>query len=78
MRPLFYRDFDCPPLSPSDWPFRKGVPLNSLLPDLTRLPGCSGRLNTRILTPHRLGLAAGRNIFLEPLLFLQKVTVHRT
>lgn len=43
--PLFSRDVDCPPLSPSDWPFRKGVPPNSPSTDLTRLPGCSGHLN---------------------------------
>lgn len=67
--PPFSRDFDCPPSCPSDWPFRKGVPPNSLLPDLTRLPGCSGPLNTRIPKPHRLGLAEGRIILLEPLLF---------
>jgi hypothetical protein len=43
--PLFSLDVDCPPSSPSDWPFRKGVPPNSPLSDLTRLPGCSGHLN---------------------------------
>lgn len=30
VHPLFSRDVDCPPLSPSDWPFRKGVPSDSL------------------------------------------------